>query len=814
VRKRLRDLSLGLRIGLYTAILGSAVALALSFTYSQYANNSALSLASSSLEEQARLTSHFVDELLESRTTLATTLAAFGPIRVATIASNAEMLSLSEDMRLAKIAELDARWRGIESADDPFIAQYLENEIAQELRAQSSAHPGIYGEIFLTNRFGALIASTGKLTTLAHGAKPWWQAAYDEGRGSTFIDDRGYDASVGDYVVGIVVPVMVDGQVSGILKCNFSLLGAVGEALMDTSYTDEEAEPILARSNGLIVSGQGLIPLQSSLSDDVVAAFAEQEKGWLITGGKGEESLIAWTEVSYTSSLESKTFGGTVGSIGNSFGNAGESWFIVVEQPLKQALAPASAIVVQMELIAVGVIVAMIVMCVLIGWHISKPIGRLKAQVKTFGPQNLDFRVPVEAHDEVGLLAESFNAVAEQLESSVVSRDRLTEEVSRRELVEEVLRKSEKKYRRLFENMVNGFALHEVVLDHEGKPIDYIFLDANAAFEEIVGQSHDAIVGRKVTEVLPGIENDPANWIGTYGKVALGGSNITFEQYSEPLGKWFTVLAYAPREGQFATIFEDITERKRMEGHLRQSHKLESIGTLASGVAHEINNPLMGMLNYAELVKDEVQDQKLVDYLTEINTEGNRIATIVRNLLSFSRQEGKSYKTESMSDIIERSLSLVGSTMRKDQIAIEMDIPEDLPQVKCNDQQIQQVVINLLTNAHDALNTRYSEYDENKIIQITASSFEKDGEPWIRTTVEDHGSGISEDVAARIFDPFFTTKDRATGTGLGLSVSFGIVSKHGGELTMESIPGEYTRFHIDLRVGNEETQAISEAQEA
>jgi len=109
-------------------------------------------------------------------------------------------------------------------------------------------------------------------------------------------------------------------------------------------------------------------------------------------------------------------------------------------------------------------------------------------------------------------------------------------------------------------------------------------------------------------------------------------------------------------------------------------------------------------------------------------------------------------------------------------------------------------VINLLTNAHAALNARYAEYDENKIIRITAHTFESDGTSWIRTTVEDHGTGIAKELEDRIFDPFFTTKSRCEGTGLGLSVSFGIVKEHGGELTVESIPGERTRFHIDLPI--------------
>jgi signal transduction histidine kinase len=250
-----------------------------------------------------------------------------------------------------------------------------------------------------------------------------------------------------------------------------------------------------------------------------------------------------------------------------------------------------------------------------------------------------------------------------------------------------------------------------------------------------------------------------------------------------------------------------------MEAALRQSQKLESIGTLASGVAHEINNPLMGMMNYAELVKDTTRDAKAIEYLSEIEHEGNRIATIVRNLLSFARQDKEEHSPARIADIISDSLSLVGSTLRKDQIALELDIPDGLPQVKCRSQQIQQVIINLLANAHDALIARYPEYDENKLIRVTARSFERDGEDWIRTTIEDHGAGVSEDKVQRIFDPFFTTKPRHKGTGLGLSVSYGIVKEHHGELSVESKHDEYTRFHIDLRVNNgwrhEPSQAVN-----
>ena len=277
------------------------------------------------------------------------------------------------------------------------------------------------------------------------------------------------------------------------------------------------------------------------------------------------------------------------------------------------------------------------------------------------------------------------------------------------------------------------------------------------------------------------------------------------------------------REGNDSQLIllaiEDITDRRLVEAgrlaaeeHLRQGQKLESIGTLASGVAHEVNNPLMAMINYAELLKDGPEEEQAAQYADGIIREGNRVATIVRHLLSFARQEKETHSPAYLKDIIDASLSLVGAIMRKDQIAVELDVPDDLPQVRCRSQQIQQVVINLLTNARDALNVRYPGHDEDKILSITARPFEKDGAAWIRTTVEDHGAGIPENRLKRIFDPFFTTKPRDEGTGLGLSVSYGIVREHHGELLVESAEGSFTRFHMDLRVNNGWTLKDQQAQ--
>jgi hypothetical protein len=138
-------------------------------------------------------------------------------------------------------------------------------------------------------------------------------------------------------------------------------------------------------------------------------------------------------------------------------------------------------------------------------------------------------------------------------------------------LSEEAARESEEKYRSLFENMIDGFAFHKVVVDEAEKTVDYVFLEVNSAFERLTGLQRNDIIGKRVTQVIPGIEKDPSDWIGVYGRVAVTGHAIRFEQNAAALNKWFSVSAYSPRKGYFASVFENITGRKLMEEALQRA---------------------------------------------------------------------------------------------------------------------------------------------------------------------------------------------------------------------------------------------------
>ncbi|MBI4558228.1 MAG: PAS domain S-box protein [Candidatus Hydrogenedentes bacterium] len=247
----------------------------------------------------------------------------------------------------------------------------------------------------------------------------------------------------------------------------------------------------------------------------------------------------------------------------------------------------------------------------------------------------------------------------------------------------------------------------------------------------------------------------------------------------------------------------ETVERREAEAKVIQASKLASIGELAAGVGHEINNPVNAIMNCADLLVKNLDEAPKNRQLAQlIRSEADRIANIVSNLLTFSRQDREHHSPARLCDIVEGVLSLTSKKIAKSHISLLVDVPETLPKVKCRSEQIQQVLMNLIINAMHALDERYPGMDPDKLLAISAHQIGDDGRPFLRLTIEDHGSGIAPSNLERIFDPFFTTKGRDKGTGLGLSVSDGIVKDHGGSILVESEVGRFARFHVDLPLDN------------
>ncbi|MDH7570965.1 MAG: HAMP domain-containing sensor histidine kinase, partial [Armatimonadota bacterium] len=294
----------------------------------------------------------------------------------------------------------------------------------------------------------------------------------------------------------------------------------------------------------------------------------------------------------------------------------------------------------------------------------------------------------------------------------------------------------------------------------------------------------------------------------------LEGETVTFEAempYSHGATRWMlqTLVPHLDQDGDVRGFVvhgvdisrqkEEAEERERLHAQLLNAQKLEAVGTLAGAVAHELNNPINGVMNFAQLILDQAGENRLLrQNAEEIIRESERMAAVVRDLLRFSRHEEPDVVPAPLHEIVQRSVALVGAMMRHDQVRLEVEVPETLPPIPCRPQRLQQVFVNLLTNARDALNEKYPGYHPDKVIRVFAQEYAQDGRSWIRVTVEDHGTGIPADLQRRVFDPFVTSKPGDRGTGLGLPISLSIVRDHRGRLSFETEPGQWTRFYVDL----------------
>ncbi len=254
-------------------------------------------------------------------------------------------------------------------------------------------------------------------------------------------------------------------------------------------------------------------------------------------------------------------------------------------------------------------------------------------------------------------------------------------------------------------------------------------------------------------------------------------------------------------------VMKNITEVKRLKDQLYHADKLASIGLLVSGVAHEINNPLTGTIAYTELLSMKVDDGAVKAELKKILDSAERCKKIVDNLLTFSRQHAPSKSLESINDLIDRAIDLRSYWLKSNNIQIVREYGA-IPTVFVDAQQIQQVILNLLMNAEQALvdaghasaSIRFStEFDKTRRCVI------------IR--VIDNGPGIPQKVAEKIFDPFFTTKPVGIGTGLGLSISHGIITEHGGKIWFENAAKGGAAFTIELPMGTGNLSSVFDSRE-
>jgi len=328
---------------------------------------------------------------------------------------------------------------------------------------------------------------------------------------------------------------------------------------------------------------------------------------------------------------------------------------------------------------------------------------------------------------------------------------------------------------------------------------DYRVVRANVAMARDLGRPFQRVIGEKCYEMrsqarvtFPAAPGQPCTGCPVAGSLERGQAGTA--EVVSPGGRTYEIEAFplkATGEGALVCAYRDVTESRTLQSQVTQSEKLAAIGQLAGGVAHEVNNPLGGILAFAQLLKRQIPEggagREEVD---EIERSALRCKRIVESLLRFSRlARPEERQPADLNAIVGETMVLVERQFAIVNVAIVAELGSDLPQVLCNANQIQQVLMNLLQNAFDAMPSGGS-------IRVATAAVPGS----VVLTVADQGVGIHPEHLPRIFDPFFTTKAEGKGTGLGLAVSSNIAHSHGGRLTVDTEPGKDTVFSLSLPV--------------
>lgn len=468
-------------------------------------------------------------------------------------------------------------------------------------------------------------------------------------------------------------------------------------------------------------------------------------------------------------------------------------WYVLAGAPQKEIYG--SVYRMRAYVLALGLfgLFALALALILLARVLTRPLHTLVREAERIGRGEFDARVTVGSRDEIGLLAVAIDNMKVQLKKLY---DGLQQRIAEREQAERSLRESEERYRAIFNNAGVGI----VLLDGEGR-----FVQVNRAFSRMLGYSEEEL--RKLSPVNV---THPEELQATEGLLrSLLQESVRFgrmeKRYLRKDGSvvWADVsmAALGDSEGlsQAAVgVIADITERKHLEEQLLHASKMEAIGQLAGGVAHDFNNLLTAMMGYSNLLLQEVpKDSPHREKILQITSASERAAWLTRQLLAFSRKQVLDVKVLDLNAVVADFESILRRLIGED-IELTTEFKAHPATVNADRGQIEQILLNLVVNARDAMpkggslaiETSEGNLDEN----LAESLSDVQPGPQVVLTVRDTGNGMDRETLGRIFEPFFTTKPKDTGTGLGLSMVYGIVKQHRGHVTAESEPGRGTVF--------------------
>jgi len=742
----------------------------------------------------------------------------------------------SEEEIAKEIARIDGEWPG--GAWEDLRQRYLHGElslICEELRRLARL-PVV--ELFMTDRRGAVVASTNKTTDYYQADEEWWQRAFNGGLGSVHRTELEYDESSQAEAWALSAPIFDEkGEVQGVIKVVVAKIASF-RFLLDV-FLGKGATVGLLRSDGVDIFSQGPekergVPYLSPLGRAVLTP--EGGRRSLIETPGGQRFIGGWTRLD--AGLLSQKY----------------DVFVYCLKDYREALGPFSR--------TSRWFFVLWAVSTLIFWFFTSfcarrflaPLWQLKQGFEFLKRGFLRYRLSIRSGDELQELAEDFNGTIEELRKNTVSRDYFDEIIQQMSdilIVTDGRGNIQTVNRRACEVLEYGDAglVGKPMTDIVSRSDRYIIKwGLKGSIEQ--GALKDKRVrflarsGREIPVYLGtrSLRDHDNNLVGLVCVAkdltemsalldALKKSNQEIMRQKEELEK--ALHEQHEMRDAMLSVLEDTTESKRSlemtlqklretQGQLLQAEKMVSLGQIAAGVAHEINNPLFVISGEAEIMAAKKDLSPLLrDFLRIVREQVGRINDVIKRLLEFSRKRETTMAVVDVNGLVARSADLLKYQARAHgKIEMRMNLSSGPLPVKGDANQLIEVFVNVMINAVQAM--------EEQGGTLTVTTYcdaarplpvEEEGAarpplrveaPYVHVQIADTGAGMSPEVLKKVFDPFFTTKK--TGTGLGLSVCYGIVENHGGDIVAESRPGEGTTFTVRLPLHEDKEAKKNDAQ--
>jgi len=722
--------------------------------------------------EMAEILAVSVSEMIDKTTENIMALADSPFWHNAVTENNLEYEDMDEDALQRYLWDMDKKW--IQAPDDsPLIKEYLETPLSTRLRMLAKNQEDI-AEIFLTNKVGGLVASSGRTSDFYQADEAWWQKSLGDGKGKVFVGNIEFDKSANLLSIPFVFPIKdSSGEAVGVCKAVISInrffeplgrfrIGKTGHVFL----TNEKSQ---------IIFHHGIEPLTIKfLSDEHSKALSKSknERGIISSSPiHAGDMLVAWTDVKHPLLLEN-----------------GILWKIWVNQSAEEVFAPLDKLLQQGEMVAAILILVMLPVAFIFGGVFVKPINKLRQAMQRVAEGNLDLKVSTDASDEIGELSRAFEQMTKDLRKSTTSITNLNKEIAERERTEEALFESEQKFRGLFEAGNDAI----FIADAETRKL----VDCNRQAEELIGYPREEILSMYADQLHP--KDKLKETMEGFKKQAVGEVNFVESEILTKDKKRVPVsISSAPVElGGRKCVqghFRDVTEQRRAEAALQNAKREAEAAAQAkseflANMSHEIRTPMNAVIGMTDLALGTNLATEQREYLETVKMSADSLLDLLNNILDFSKIEAGRLEPEEINfdlrSTVESAAEMLAVKAEEAGLELTCHIKPDVPTALVGDPaRIRQIIVNLTGNA-----IKFTE--QGQVLIRVETEKEEDSSVLLHFTLWDTGIGVSPDKVKTIFEGFRQADGSTTrqygGTGLGLTISKQLVEMMGGEMWVES----------------------------